>query len=113
MKKIVYITGCLGFIGSHLTRKCLELGWHVRGVDKVTYAANTNLLMEFHKYPNFFFEQKDINDLELLYDAFDYGFNLSNEKFNAEFREDFWDKEDFEYYELKRDAVITKLLKRK
>jgi nucleoside-diphosphate-sugar epimerase len=42
--KIVYVTGCLGFIGSYVTRKCLERGWHVRGIDKVTYAANYDLL---------------------------------------------------------------------
>ena len=40
MKKVVYITGCLGFIGSYVTRKCLEKGWYVRGIDKATYAAN-------------------------------------------------------------------------
>jgi nucleoside-diphosphate-sugar epimerase len=26
MKKVVYITGCLGFIGSYVTRTCLEKG---------------------------------------------------------------------------------------
>jgi hypothetical protein len=30
--KIVYITGCLGFIGSYITRKCLERGWYVRRI---------------------------------------------------------------------------------
>ena len=38
MKKIVYVTGCLGFIGSYVTRSCLKKGWYVRGVDKITYA---------------------------------------------------------------------------
>ena len=32
--KLVYVTGCLGFIGSYVTRKCLERGWKVYGVDK-------------------------------------------------------------------------------
>ena len=45
--KIVYITGCLGFIGSHITRKFLELGWKVYGVDKCTYAANLSYLKEY------------------------------------------------------------------
>ena len=44
--KIVYVTGCLGFIGSHFVRKCLKLGWYVYGVDKITYAANESLLEE-------------------------------------------------------------------
>lgn len=53
--KVVYITGCLGFIGSYITRKCLERGWMVYGIDKITYAANTALLKEFElKFPSFF-----------------------------------------------------------
>lgn len=68
-KKIVYITGCLGFIGSHLTKACLDRGWYVRGVDKLTYAANTFLLNEFQKYDNFIFEKIDINDIQFLYEC--------------------------------------------
>jgi dTDP-glucose 4,6-dehydratase len=78
MNKIVYITGCLGFIGSYVTRKCLERGWHVRGIDKITYASNPNLLYEFLEYPNFVFEEKDINDIEFLYEC-DYFINTAAE----------------------------------
>lgn len=76
--KIVYITGCLGFIGSYVTRECLKKGWYVRGVDKGTYAANMDLLHEFNQYPNFVFEQKDIYDLDFLYDC-DYVINTAAE----------------------------------
>jgi dTDP-glucose 4,6-dehydratase len=76
--KVVYITGCLGFIGSHLTRKCLEMGWYVRGIDKLTYAANVNFLKEFQSYKNFVFENKDINELKFLYDC-DYVINTAAE----------------------------------
>ena len=76
--KIVYITGCLGFMGSYLTRLCLKKGWYVRGVDKGTYAANKALLKEFEKYDNFAFLSKDINDLEFLYDC-DYVINVAAE----------------------------------
>ena len=76
--KIVYITGCLGFIGSYITKKCLEKGWQVKGVDKITYAANKDLLSEFKKYPNFSFVQCDINDLKFLYDC-DYIINTAAE----------------------------------
>tara|TARA_R100000008_G_C3584705_1_gene171272 strand:+ start:2255 stop:3205 length:951 start_codon:yes stop_codon:yes gene_type:complete len=76
--KIVYITGCLGFIGSYVTRKCLERGWFVRGIDKCTYAANTSLLEEFNNYKNFIFEQKDIRELTHLYDC-DYVINIAAE----------------------------------
>ena len=48
MTKSVYITGCFGFIGSYVTRECLNKGWHVYGIDKMTYAANTSLLKEFY-----------------------------------------------------------------
>ena len=77
-KRIVYVTGCLGFIGYHVTRACLDKGWFVRGVDKGTYAANWNLLPELEKYDNFTFENKDINDLERIYDC-DYFINTAAE----------------------------------
>lgn len=76
--KIVYITGCLGFIGSYVTRKCLERGWHVYGIDKCTYAADPRLLKEFSQYENFVFEKIDINDLTHLYDC-DYVINIAAE----------------------------------
>jgi dTDP-glucose 4,6-dehydratase len=69
MTKVVYVTGCLGFIGSYVTRKCLDKGWYVKGVDKMTYAANKHLLTEFKKYPNFSFVHCDINELKFLYDC--------------------------------------------
>lgn len=78
MTKIVYVTGCLGFIGSYVTRLCLEKGWYVKGVDKITYAANKNLLKEFQQYPNFSFVHCDINDLTFLYDC-DYVINTAAE----------------------------------
>lgn len=78
MIKVVYITGCLGLIGSHLTRLCLEKGWYVKGVDKVTYAARNELIHEFFKYPNFDFIEKDICDLDRLIDC-DYFINTAAE----------------------------------
>jgi len=76
--KVVYVTGCLGFIGSYVTRLCLQKGWYVKGVDKITYAANKNLLNEFNKYSNFSFVNCDINDLKFLYDC-DYFINTAAE----------------------------------
>jgi dTDP-glucose 4,6-dehydratase len=76
--KVVYVTGCLGFIGSYVTRACLERGWYVKGVDKITYAANDELLDEFKKNPNFSFVHCDINDLKFLYDC-DYVINTAAE----------------------------------
>ena len=76
--KIIYITGCLGFIGSYITRLCLQKGWYVKGIDKITYAANTDLLIEFNSYSNFSFVHSDINDLKFLYDC-DYIINTAAE----------------------------------
>ena len=76
--KVVYITGCLGFIGSYVTRTCLQKGWYVKGVDKITYAANKDLLNEFKQYDNFSFVHCDINDLKFLYDC-DYIINTAAE----------------------------------
>lgn len=78
MKKIVYVTGCLGFMGFHVTKACLDLGWYVRGIDKITYAANLNLLPQLNSYANFVFEQRDINDLDVLYEC-DYVINTAAE----------------------------------
>jgi dTDP-glucose 4,6-dehydratase len=76
--KIVYITGCLGLIGSYLTKLCLQKGYYVIGVDKITYAARPDLLKEFNKYEKFKFEQKDICDLDRLVDC-DYFINVAAE----------------------------------
>jgi dTDP-glucose 4,6-dehydratase len=76
--KIVYVTGCLGFIGAYVTRECLKKGWYVRGVDKCTYASNMDLLEEFGQYDNFVFENKDINDIDFLYEC-DYIINTAAE----------------------------------
>ena len=80
MTKVVYITGCLGFIGSHVTRACLEKGWYVRGIDKCTYASNQELLFEFTEnyQDHFCFEREDINDLKFLYEC-DYVINTAAE----------------------------------
>jgi dTDP-glucose 4,6-dehydratase len=78
MKKVVYVTGCLGFIGYHVTKACLDMGWYVRGIDSCTYAANLHLLPELEKYNTFTFEQNDINDLDILYEC-DYIINTAAE----------------------------------
>jgi dTDP-glucose 4,6-dehydratase len=76
--KVIYITGCLGFIGSYVTRACLEKGWYVKGIDKITYAANKDLLNEFKNHEKFSFIQSDINDLKFLYEC-DYIINTAAE----------------------------------
>lgn len=79
-KKIVYVTGCLGFIGSNVTRACLDRGWYVIGVDSMTYASNQHFLQEFqsHSTGKFKFIQSDINDLDRLFEC-DYIINTAAE----------------------------------
>tara|TARA_R100001594_G_scaffold146264_2_gene197454 strand:- start:342 stop:1322 length:981 start_codon:yes stop_codon:yes gene_type:complete len=76
--KLVVITGCLGLIGSHLTKQCLSKGWRVYGIDKCTYAANMNFLEDFLMFENFTFVQEDIASLKYLPDC-DYVINVAAE----------------------------------
>ena len=76
--KLVVITGCLGLIGSHVTKRCLAKGWKVYGIDKCTYAANIELLPDFFKFENFTFCQEDIADLKYLPHC-DYVINIAAE----------------------------------
>jgi len=76
--KVIYATGCLGFIGSYFTEKALQRGWQVYGIDKKTYAADVRLLDVFNSYPNFTFREMDIKDLDHLYDC-DYVVNFAAE----------------------------------
>ena len=76
--KLVIITGCLGLIGSHVTRKCLKKGWQVYGIDKCTYAANIEFIQEFKEYDNFTFAKEDIAKLKYLPHC-DYVINIAAE----------------------------------
>jgi len=78
MTKVVYVTGCFGLIGSHITRACLEKGWYVKGVDSLTYAANEDLIEEFCSYDKFSLVKDDINNLKFLYEC-DYIINTAAE----------------------------------
>jgi len=78
LMKIVYITGCAGFIGSYFTSLALKKGWRVYGIDKLTYASNLNIVEEFKKNPNFTFIHEDIKNLKYLKNC-DYVINFAAE----------------------------------
>lgn len=78
MSKIVYVTGCLGLIGAAVTRKLLNEGHYVLGVDNETYASNRHFLEEFQQNSRFKYIKSDINDLERLVDC-DYVVNTAAE----------------------------------
>lgn len=72
------VTGCLGFIGYHFTKAALRQGWHIHGVDKITYAAVPERLDKLGIYKYFSFEKMDINELEDL-SKYDYIVNFAAE----------------------------------
>lgn len=78
MTKILYVTGCLGFIGYHVTKKFLDEGHYVYGIDSKTYASNKDFLYELLEYKNFTFDGCDINDIDRLVDC-DYFINTAAE----------------------------------
>lgn len=78
MSKIVYITGCLGFIGQHITRSLLQKKYFVIGIDNETYASNTELLSNFKTYKNFSYIKQDISVMTHLEDC-DYVINTAAE----------------------------------
>jgi len=61
MNKNILVTGGAGFIGSAVIRQIIEnTDNHVLNVDKLSYAANLNSLIEVQKNKRYFFEQIDI-----------------------------------------------------
>jgi UDP-glucuronate 4-epimerase len=83
MKKAL-VTGCAGFIGSHLTEKLLEEGWDVTGLDNFHQYYDKKLKIKnlefFLKNKNFTFYEGSIlsePDLESLNSEFDCIFHLA------------------------------------
>lgn len=68
--KMIIITGCAGFIGSHLTEFYLKKGIKVIGIDNINDYYPINIknhnLSILKKYPNFKFYQEDIRDTKLI-----------------------------------------------
>ncbi len=60
------LTGCAGFIGSHLSERLLKDGHTIYGIDNLDPISDLRMkherLLRLKKYDNFFFFQNDIND---------------------------------------------------
>lgn len=69
-QKTVLITGAAGFIGSCLSRKLLEEGIQVVGIDNLNDYYDVNLkhdrLKKLKQYPDFQFEKADIADADAV-----------------------------------------------
>lgn len=68
------VTGCAGFIGSHLTERLLDDGYEITGVDCMTYAGNSKVVETIQKNKKFVFcekrighiDQTDLKDISLV-----------------------------------------------
>ena len=70
MTKVVAVTGCLGFIGTHLVEALCQHGYRVYGIDAETYAANLDWLDTRRGYANIFkYQRADICTLDHLPDV--------------------------------------------
>ena len=73
--KIYFITGSAGFIGFHLSKRLLEMGCNVIGIDNLNSYYDVNLKKSRNKilqhYKNYQFFLGDITNKEVLEDIFD------------------------------------------
>ena len=75
----ILVTGCAGFIGSHLTETLLNQGFKVYGIDNLSNGKLSNISF-FNKNTNFIFLEYDINEIskfEKVLDEVDVIYHLA------------------------------------
>ncbi|MGF7140068.1 GDP-mannose 4,6-dehydratase [Roseimarinus sediminis] len=79
-QKKILLTGCAGFIGSHLSEKLLGMNYQLTGIDNFDpfYPASIKLanMASFKDHPNFRFIEADLADAEKLKQLFPEGIDL-------------------------------------
>lgn len=73
--KVYFVTGGAGFIGFHLSKKLLEEGVHVIGLDNMNGYYEVGLKEDriaiLKKYPRYCFVEKDLVDKEAVMEVFE------------------------------------------
>lgn len=77
-RRVLIVTGGLGFIGKHFVRRCLELGDYVTNIDVMNYAADRVVMQEFEQFDNYRFIHQDIAELDHIPEA-EYIINFAAE----------------------------------
>ena len=65
MVETVIVTGCAGFVGSNLTKRLLDAGIKVNGVDNFSYGELRNI-ESFKNHPNFNFFEGNLTEFDVL-----------------------------------------------
>ena len=74
MEKKILVTGCVGFIGYHLSKSLLDDGIEVLGIDNINNYYDLNLkkarLENLKAYKNFIFNKVDISHKDIIANSF-------------------------------------------
>ncbi len=83
MSKKALVTGCAGFIGSHLSEALIQSGWEVIGIDCLTNNYESKIkeanISSFLSSPDFKFIREDLMEVQLeeYLEGVDYIFHLA------------------------------------
>lgn len=72
MKKTLFVTGGMGFIGSNLILEALDRGkWKIVNIDNLAYSANPSSLAQVAGNPDYHFEKADIRNAAAIRKLFE------------------------------------------
>tara|TARA_B100000427_G_C15478960_1_gene582038 strand:- start:571 stop:1521 length:951 start_codon:yes stop_codon:yes gene_type:complete len=90
----IFISGCAGFIGFHLSRSLLQKGFYIYGIDNLNDYYDIKLklarLKELEAFKNFSFEAQDLNKIQTQKINFDIAINLAAQAGVRLPKQDYW-----------------------